>query len=481
LADARKAADSLDQSFTNPPEYDGRKARLWLNCERLAVEFERNTSDPQIDDWVNKGKTWRKLLGVIEKPERKQGNHDDKVRSLVSPTGDGAGYIVCTKSGSWVGQTAGNTKMVLQAAGHAKAEAECIMGAAVDDPWQLVTLPFQPTFPGGRRYNPNAPQLAFTPAERDTPHPHWDTILDHAGQSLTPALKDLPWANAAGIRTGGDYLRTLLACIIRAPFEPTPYLFFHGPENSGKSIVWEAAELLFTRGVVKADRALTNQQDFNGELAGALICVVEEKDISKTPGALNKIKDAVTSPTLSIRKMRTDSYSQPNSTHWFQFSNSDDALPVFPGDTRITSVYVPALAAGAEIPKAILKERLKSEAPAFLRTLADLTLPPLMGRLRLPVVETEEKTEKQMDNAPVALFLKTCCHYDPDSKVAVDTLVETYNKWAIANGNDVIGSRDRSKFSRELRLYSGYKIATGQKVGPKDKRENAYGGVALGV
>jgi chaperonin GroEL (HSP60 family) len=43
-------------------------------------------------------------------------------------------------------------------------------------------------------------------------------------------------------------------------------LFFFGPENSGKSIFHEAFNELVTTGVVMADRALTNQSDFNGEL-----------------------------------------------------------------------------------------------------------------------------------------------------------------------------------------------------------------------
>ena len=70
------------------------------------------------------------------------------------------------------------------------------------------------------------------------------------------------------------------------PFQPAPFLFFFGPENSGKSIFYESLQLLVTKGVVEADRALTNANDFNGELAGAIICAIEEKDITKAPGAL---------------------------------------------------------------------------------------------------------------------------------------------------------------------------------------------------
>ena len=80
----------------------------------------------------------------------------------------------------------------------------------------------------------------------------------------------------AGIKTGADYLRTIFASIIREPATSTPYIFAYGPENCGKSILWEAFSRLVTGGVVKADRALTSQSDFNGELRNAIFCVVEE-------------------------------------------------------------------------------------------------------------------------------------------------------------------------------------------------------------
>ena len=82
-----------------------------------------------------------------------------------------------------------------------------------------------------------------------------------------------------------------------------------------------------TKGVVKADKALTNNNEFNGELAGAIICVVEEKDVTLTPGAHARIKEYVTARTLSIRQMRRDVYTVPNTTHWIQSANKQSAVP----------------------------------------------------------------------------------------------------------------------------------------------------------
>ena len=161
------------------------------------------------------------------------------------------------------------------------------MGGAVGKGWRLVSLPFREEYPGGRQWNLDAAQFRHKPAALEpdqTPlHPHWDMVLDHIGIELTPALRDLPWAQQANIKTGADYLRAWVACAFRDPFEPLPYLFLWGNENSGKSILHEAMELLVTKGVVKADKALTNNNEFNGELAGAIICVVEEKNVTLTP------------------------------------------------------------------------------------------------------------------------------------------------------------------------------------------------------
>ena len=221
-------------------------------------------------------------------------------------------------------------------------------------------------------------------------------IFDHIGRELTPALRELPWAIDASIRTGADYLRAWVACAFRDPFQPTPYLFFHGPEDSGKSIFYESLQRLVTKGVVQAKRALTSE--FNSELAGAIICAVEEVDITKSPGAHAKLKEYSTGRTILIRKMRCDSFEQPNATHWVQTANSRGNCPVFPGDTRITAIQVNDLLEEQKIAKAKMEVFLDQEAPHFLYTIMHMDLPPIIDRLRLPVVTTASKLSAQEDN-----------------------------------------------------------------------------------
>lgn len=386
---------------------------------RVTFEVQKKQDDGNtLGNWNNSDKksAWTQVFNVLSEPAQHSVSditaYDNTIRCLETSVGQPAGWAVKKRDGEWTRKTGASVKLILQKHGHTKGEAEQIMGYGEEGPWKLVMLPFQPEYPGNRLWNLGAPQLRYVPLSReecealgDNPHPHWDLILNHTGSDLTKYLKDEQWAIQSGIRTGSDYLRAIFASIIRDPFQPTPYLFFFGPENSGKSILHEAFELLVTCGVVKADHSLTSQSDFNGELASAILCVVEEKDVSKHPGAHAKIKEAVTALNLSIRRMRTDAYMVRNMTHWIQCANHPDACPVFPGDTRVTMCYVPE--PEKQIPKLILIDALTREAPAFLRTLLDMELPPLTGRLRIPIVETEHKRRiQQLSKSPLHVFIE---------------------------------------------------------------------------
>lgn len=381
---------------------------------QVAIEIPKTGSGEQAPsgNWnaTDKKTAWTQVFDIVAQPEILEvSDYDNLIRCLETLDGHPAGWAAKKADGGWTRKPSGEIKMILQHKGHSKPEAEQIMGQYASNPWKMVSLPFQPEYPRGRCWNLGAPQYRFSPAPRldntdcgvegeNSKHPHWDMLLDHLGEDLNKYIKDLEWAGYYGIKTGADYLRANYASILREPFEPTPYLFFFGPENSGKSSYHEAFELLVTRGVVKADRALTSQSDFNGELADALVCVVEEKDVSKTAGAYAKIKDAVTSRRLSIRRMRMDSYMVDNMTHWVQCANHPDACPIFDGDTRITMIKVPEIPKGKEIPKKFLLPKLEEEGPHFMRTLMDLHLPPATGRLRIPIISTQHKQNMQRLN-----------------------------------------------------------------------------------
>ena len=343
------------------------------------------------------------------------------------------------------------------------------------------TCPSNEEYPGGRQWNQNAAQFVYPPAALEpdqTPHhPHWDKICDHIGAELTPVLRELGWTKKANIKRGGDYIRAWIACAFREPFEQLPYLFLWGSQEAGKSTLHEALALLVTKGVVKADKALTSNNEFNGELAGAIICAVEEKNIALTPGAYARIKELTTARTVAIRQMRRDVYQVPNTTHWIQTSNQQSACPVDAGDTRITVIQVGDLLKEQQIPKKTMEERLREEAPHFMYTLLNMTLPPCIDRLRLPVVETASKAKLVRKNAPVASFVRERCEMRPLICEGLTRLYEAHVEWASANGFQVC---DKKKFADELfQVTEGRIFDNGRRIMLGGKKAHVLEGVRL--
>jgi len=201
----------------------------------------------------------------------------------------------------------------------------------------------------------------------------------------------------------------------------------YGPQNSGKSSFYESLELLMTKGAVeKADRALTSDQGYNGELAGAVLAVVDEVDISKAGSAVyNKIKDWVTGLTIAIHAKYKQVQTIRNTLHFVQLSNHRSSLPVLPGDTRITALHVPTLE--EEIPRDRLHQLLREEAPHFMHTLLNFDIPEATGRLMLPVVETQGKLDAAADNVnELEQFIAEKCYDIPGQAIKFTDFKQTF-------------------------------------------------------
>jgi hypothetical protein len=393
----------------------------------VTIPFEEG--DESQADWYIEGKQaktrrWERVVNaqvearIIEPP-------DEVVRHVSRPEGKAAWWVL--SRGVWKEKTKDDVKSAMKALGFKPQELEQTMGQAVLEDWTETCVPFEEEYPGDRRWNRNAPQLAYTP--RFGSHPTWNLILSHVGQSLDVEGND--WCRTHSITSGADYLRLWIASMFRHPFEPLPYLFLHGPQNSGKSIFHEAIYLLLRQGLgyTKADQALTNNSGFNGELYGAILAVVEEVDVSSSKVAYDRIKDWVTGRQIFIRPLHRDGFSVPNSTHWVQCANHAEYCPVFPGDTRIVVGYVD-LFEGPEIPKTELMARLMAEGPAFTNTLLRTDIPPSPSRLRLPVLDSDMKLDLMSRNLnPVEDFIEACCELAPGYLISGEMFTTAFTNW----------------------------------------------------
>jgi hypothetical protein len=466
--DALKAVEALGQKIDLPDHMLGRQTLLKAHKDgRLVVDVTGSDTDQGMKStgWIAKKNRWVRVVNVVTEYKSDDlgfAEYDNSIRQLMTPANEDAGWYLKSSTGEWQRFSTEKIKLALLTHGNSDTEAKLILGGAIRRSWKLVNLPFQPEYPGDRQWNMNAAQFRFPPAilegDESPEHPHWDRILKHCGQDLDAAVKKDPWCRDNNILSGADYLMMWIACVLRDPFGPLPYLFLYGNQNSGKSILHEAISALMTRGAASADRALTNQNDFNGELANVVLAYIEEKNIAKAEGAYNKIKDLTTSPVIWIRKMRTDAYSQLNMLHFIHCANSIENVPIPPGDTRICVIYVPDLMPDEEIPKRVLMSRLEEEAPHFMRTIMDLTLPAFFGRMRLPAIKNANKeTAEALNQTPLEQFVSEQCHTVHGELIEFRDFYDKFREWLPP---ELVGDWSKLKVVNALRQKFPYGTRT---------------------
>lgn len=395
---------------------------------KLLLRVRRQGSDNALEGWLQsnrpKGEFWEKVVvieGRYEEPEPP----DWVVRHAITESQD-AGWCILTQNG-WTWEPRQNVVTVLRSMGHAGKDVDKLVGLAIVNPWILVSIPFEDEYPGGRRWNRNAAQLVTTP--REGPHPTWDLIINHCFKGLDVSSDE--WCKKYGINTGGEYGLCWTAAMFQHPYKPLPYLFFVGPQNSGKSSFWEGLQRLFAnprRGCVKADNALRSRDGFNMELQGAILAVIEEISLRRNEEAYNRIKDLVTGRTFTLHEKHRTPIDVPNTLHFIQCANKPDFCPVEVGDTRIVMTYVDC--PEEEIPKDVLMARLDEEAAAFLYTILHLELPPTPGRLRIPVIETTLKEDQAESNRnELEEFIADHCYAIPGAAVMISHFYEKFFDW----------------------------------------------------
>ncbi len=399
---------------------------------RIKIKIPRQDADrpDKMKFWeAAKDKTWTRSFRPTKNapPDLSPRLVGDKeiVKHIVDHHGNDAGWVIFSH-GLWNQEPLQHVKLLLKSHGYNSTEIEKLLGESINNCWTLVNRPFEPEYPGDRQWNRNSPQFKFQPSLTDDPkYPHWKLILDHCGKSLDNAVREDSWCKDNGLSTGADYLKCWIANLFQKPLLRLPYLFLYGEQNTGKSILHEALSLLFEPGYCRADLPLTNPSGFTGELAHAILCVVEETDLNNNRIAYNRIKDWVTSLEIVIHAKGKTPYQIPNATHWIQCANRRDACPIFPGDTRIVVMEVDA--PDEYIPKGLLLEKLTKETPDFLSEVTKLPLPKSPDRLALPPIISDHKMIAMHANATsLELFIEEFCYEVPGATITVKEFYEHF-------------------------------------------------------
>lgn len=351
---------------------------------------------------------WRKLRRALKKAKVGIKDLEAEMRGLEAedqpdPPDDLLRYAIKDKAavgwylrqhGKWVSNKESSVKTWAAGRGW---DASQTLSLCMDNCWEMVVKPFCAEELEGRQWNVSDAQFAVSPAPGE--HPTWDKLLRVVGRNLDTSQSD--WAQRHSV-DGARYLLLWFASLVQAPEKPLPYLFIHGEENIGKSMLHEAfSKYVLCGGMAQAETALKCERGFNEELAGAVLCTVEEENVATRRGeAINRIKAWVTSDELKIHPKGGRVYTVPNFTHWIQTANKAGYCPIFPGDSRITMLHMLPCHDNEREDKDAMNERLKDEAPAFLHSLQTAVIPSEGGdgRLAIPAVETQAKRQQQSAN-----------------------------------------------------------------------------------
>jgi len=359
--------------------------------------------------------------------------YDDSIRFLVESSenmSEIGWFSYNTERKNWVNLSSASMKMMLKHLGLKAAEVDEAMGASIARPWQSVVEPFQSEYTGERSWNRSGAKLRYTPAESDYYlTPTWDLIFNHLGQGITDSVKKNEWCADNGILTGADYLRVWCASLFQQPKKPLPYLFFYSQlQNTGKSTLGMALNLLMTRGCIQAAACLDPANKFNGELDGAVLCLVEEIELDKSPKVYGRLKDWVTNPDLGIHPKGGTPYTTTNTTHWIHTANNHMAVPIFSGDTRIVVTSVGKL--DHEVPSSELLNRLMGEATEFLGQALSIKIPEPISRLAIPCIETRQKNALANSSVTSAqMFFNNACVEELGVCIKGNSLLAAFHTW----------------------------------------------------
>ena len=120
-------------------------------------------------------------------------------------------------------------------------------------------------------------------------------------------------------------------------------VLLQGAYGDGKSepITRIMGRLLGRKNVSIIQAQTVESDKFNGWAEGHLFGIIEEIKLHghNRYDILNKLKPIITNDVIEIRRMRTDSYSAPNTGNYYITTNYKDALPVVVGDRRYMILF----------------------------------------------------------------------------------------------------------------------------------------------
>lgn len=144
--------------------------------------------------------------------------------------------------------------------------------------------------------------------------------------------------SAVGVGEIQTHFLNWLAVVWQQKRKPLTAWVLHGTEGTGKGVLFhDVLRPLFGKAHAVQKRATELGSQFNGWLEPALICFIDEIDADMFVNAKAveaDLRTLITEPTVSIRRMRTDSYEVQNYTAFIFSSNKKRPVAIPAGDRR---------------------------------------------------------------------------------------------------------------------------------------------------
>lgn len=118
-------------------------------------------------------------------------------------------------------------------------------------------------------------------------------------------------------------------------------MVLQGVQGDGKTFFYELMKNVLGYNNCKTINVEQLEEKFTKWSEGACMVFIEELKLDnyRKYEILNKLKPYITNPTVSVRKMQTDSYEAVNTTNYFALTNFKDAIPIDENDRRYCVLF----------------------------------------------------------------------------------------------------------------------------------------------
>ncbi|BEV45962.1 bifunctional DNA primase/polymerase [Afipia carboxidovorans] len=140
-----------------------------------------------------------------------------------------------------------------------------------------------------------------------------------------------------------DHVLDYLALLVQRPADKIHFaLLIRGAQGTGKSWIGRLMEkIVGSRNTVRPSNEEVVSH-WTAWMEGSQLAVIEELMTLGRKEVANRLKPAITDPTIRIEEKNCSLYSIPNCLNFISFTNHEDALPIEHGDRRWLVVFSPA-------------------------------------------------------------------------------------------------------------------------------------------